>query len=42
MNRGHQIDIDNPCKVIRGIAEEERNYWKEEYKKYISEQSDRS
>ena len=35
----HMIAAGNPCKVIREITEEERNYWKEEYRKYIAEQS---
>lgn len=38
----HVIAAGNPCKVIREITEEERNYWKEEYRKYIAEQSDKS
>lgn len=35
----HMIAAGNPCKVIREITGEERNYWKEEYRKYIAEQS---
>ncbi|MDD6881270.1 MAG: sugar O-acetyltransferase [Firmicutes bacterium] len=38
----HVIAAGNPCKVIREITEEERNYWKEEFRKYIAEQSDKS
>lgn len=34
----HVIAAGNPCKVIRMITDKERNYWKEEYKKYITEQ----
>lgn len=33
----HVIAAGNPCKVIRQITDEERNYWKEEYKKYIED-----
>lgn len=33
----HVIAAGNPCKVIRMITDKERNYWKEEYKKYIAE-----
>lgn len=34
----HVIAAGNPCKVIRQITDEERNYWKEEYKKYIEDE----
>ena len=33
----HVIAAGNPCKIIRKITDKERNYWKEEYKKYIAE-----
>lgn len=33
----HVIAAGNPCKVIRMITDKEKNYWKEEYKKYITE-----
>lgn len=33
----HVIAAGNPCKVIRMITDKERNYWKEEYRKYIAE-----
>lgn len=36
----HVIAAGNPCRVIRQITEEERNYWQEEYQKYIAEQAE--
>lgn len=33
----HVIAAGNPCRVIRGITEEERGYWREEYRKYEEE-----
>lgn len=29
------IAAGNPCKIIRRITDEERNYWREEHRKYI-------
>ena len=31
----HVIAAGNPCKIIRQITDEERNYWREEYRKYM-------
>lgn len=36
----HVIAAGNPCRVIREITDEERNYWKEEYRCYIADQSE--
>lgn len=33
----HVIAAGNPCKVIREITEKERQYWKEQYQKYIDD-----
>lgn len=31
----HVIAAGNPSKIIRRITDEERNYWREEHRKYI-------
>lgn len=31
----HVIAAGNPCKIIRQITDEERNYWREAHRKYI-------
>ena len=31
----HVIAAGNPCKIIRQITDEERNFWREEYRKYM-------